>query len=353
MNKVVHDGIYFVGNFGFSSSTLDGQTVKTRSLYDLFCNKTNQTIPFYDTESFNHNKFSILKAILEMCRSKIVVYLPAYKNLKYFFPFLYVCSVLFNFKIQLFAVGGWFENFIIKHSWTSSKLKKINIIYFQTHEMVETMTNKFGYKNVVWIPNFRVSKPNRKIPITKAKNENILKIVYMSRICVKKGIDVIFEFLRINKFNKNEENIIVDFYGLIHDEDKEYFESQIKQHKNASYKGILQQHEINSTLQKYDILLLPTKYYTEGFPGAILDAYNAGLPVIVTKWRYANEFVKNGHTGFVIPFDNCINDLIQKIELIQNSKTILASMSSNALEFSLRFTPENAWNIIKKNFYGP
>lgn len=39
-------------------------------------------------------------------------------------------------------------------------------------------------------------------------------------------------------------------------------------------------------------MLLPTHYYTEGLPGSVLDAYMSGIPIIVSRWKHASEFVK-------------------------------------------------------------
>lgn len=54
----------------------------------------------------------------------------------------------------------------------------------------------------------------------------------------------------------------------------------------------------------YDLLLLPIRYYTEGVPGTLLDAYAARVPVVVTNWKHAKEVVIDGTSGIIIDFDN-------------------------------------------------
>ena len=76
--------------------------------------------------------------------------------------------------------------------------------------------------------------------------------------------------------------------------------------------AFLSQEIISRTLVNYDLMLFPTRYYTEGLPGTIIDAYIANLPVIATEWKHAREFIKDGETGFIVRFDNCQKNLTQE-----------------------------------------
>lgn len=347
MNMFHKRDVFFIGNFGFTSSQLDGQTIKTRSIYELYCKKLGISFRYFDTDGMKKNKFLIFLALYRIVMCKYIVYMPAYKNLSYFFPIVYLMSVLLRFKIQLFTVGGWFENFITTHKVISKMLMKIHVIYFQTNKLTERMEVNYGFKNLAWIPNFR-KEPIKTSDARLVDDTEILKIVFMSRINKKKGIGVIFEFMQFINNTNQYRNFIIDFYGPIYDPDKACFFSNIKRYSNASYKGIISPDSINRTLRSYDVLVLPTKYYTEGFPGAILDAYNAGIPVIVSKWRYAEEFVNDNKTGFIIPFSNNVISLVEKIQYLISNPKRLKEMKSNAYDFSHKFTPEKAWQIIQK-----
>ena len=57
-------------------------------------------------------------------------------------------------------------------------------------------------------------------------------------------------------------------------------------------------------LKNYFLLAFPTKFYTEGIPGTILDAYAAGVPVIASKWESFFDVIEEGKTGIGYEFDN-------------------------------------------------
>ena len=65
------------------------------------------------------------------------------------------------------------------------------------------------------------------------------------------------------------------------------------------YCGELAPEEVSPTLANYDVLLLPTYYGGEGYPGVILEAFAAGLPVIATRWQAIPEIV-GGENGILV-----------------------------------------------------
>lgn len=68
----------------------------------------------------------------------------------------------------------------------------------------------------------------------------------------------------------------------------------------AVYGGVLSGHQVVQTLRLYDVMLFPTYYEGEGFPGSLIDAFQAGLPVIATDWAYNDEIIHAGIDGFLV-----------------------------------------------------
>ncbi len=116
---------------------------------------------------------------------------------------------------------------------------------------------KEGINNIVWLPNSR--KPLIKdFPNKEFAN----KFVFISRVIPQKGIN---EIIKAAEFLPND--YIIDIYGPI---DDRHYSKDVFLNGKASYKGLLKPEEVVSTLLKYDVLLLPSYFDGEGYPGIII-----------------------------------------------------------------------------------
>ena len=149
--------------------------------------------------------------------------------------------------------------------------------------------------------------------------------------------------------NNLQDSISIDFYGPKQDNEGDiaYFDSNIKKYDFMRYLGPLEPSDIYSTLENYDAMLLPTHFYTEGLPGSILDAYIAGIPVIVTKWKHANEFVDDGKSGIIIPFEDDGSSLYNAVIKLYKDSSLLNQMKKQANEKWHEFSSEKAWELLQ------
>lgn len=220
------------------------------------------------------------------------------------------------------------------------KLKNIKAILLENQLSVKELSSKFGFSNLAVIPNFR--DVARKPVIHESHGS--LKLVFMARINKMKGLDTIAQVAqRLNN------NITIDFYGPIHDADEYYFRSElIDRYSFINYRGVLLPEQIYPTLSKYDVMLFPTHYFTEGFPGSIMDAYRSAIPVIATNWKHAQEFIINEESGFIVSFEDPVDEMIAIIEKLTNNRELLYYMKDRAYQESLKYTPDAAWEVLKK-----
>ena len=346
MSVLKNDYIFVFGYFGLVTDQIDGQTVKTRMVHRLFEENLGSKINFFDTEMLKFNKLSLLKALLHLTKVKYVIYLPAQNNLKRFFPILFFLSGIFNFQIHYFVIGGWLPQFVMINKKIGRKLRKIAGIYVETRKLEGILSNNFSFSNVKWFPNFRFKYKGKAL---KKNDSEKLKVVYLSRITKKKGIDTVFWFLDSLNNESKKQRLQIDFYGPIDKIDKNYFEEQSKRHKLVTtYKGIVDPDSVQKILSNYDILLFPTIYEGEGCPGIIIDACFAGLPVLASDWKYNSEFVIDRETGFLFKIDDKMKFRTILLELIEN-KNSLKEMGLKAKKFSEKFESSTAWQIIKSN----
>ena len=317
--------ILVLGYLGLHTNQLDGQTVKTRDLYRLACESFPQ-VDVYDTEDFKYNKFSIVKMLWNVITSKTVLYLPAQNNLKLIFPLIFIISKLFRTRIHYFVVGGWLCEFLENLPIHRFMLKHISGIHTETSKLKNELEANYAFSNVDIFPNFRFFDF-----VPEYSESDKLRLVFMARINKMKGLDWIFNLAGYLSDNNLAEKVSVTFYGPINEDDKEYFFDGVKKYDFVEYKGVLQPDEIHKTLNEYDVMLLPTHYYTEGLPGSVMDAYISGLPVIVTDWKHAREFVDDGKSGYIIPFERGEQALIDRVIVLFENRDLLKELRQGVL----------------------
>lgn len=332
--------ILVFGYFGYKTNQLDGQTVKTRAVYDLIKERMpDSTVNFADSQEFRHSPLSILRFLIDLMRCDILIWLPAHNNLRFLFPPLWYASKLFRFRIIYVVVGGWLSTLLKTLPFHRRKLGQLKAILVENQTTVAELAGSYSYINVNVFPNFRAEAPE---PIVR-QTDGKLRLVFMARINMLKGLDTI-----VSLCETMPQGVSIDFYGPMNPEDEPFFRNElIDKYPFVAYHGTLQPAEIHTTLQRYDAMILPTRYFTEGFPGSILDAYRASLPVIVTEWKHAREFVSDGVTGFIADFNNPIPQLQLAIRTLLDNPATLLSMKKAALGESRKYTPDSAWEILR------
>lgn len=341
--------ILVLGYFGYLNDQLDGQTIKTRNIYQLLKSKENTNnikVSFFDTQSFKTSKSKFLSMILQICKHDTLVYIGAHNSLKYLFPIIYLFCKPLSIKIHFVVVGGWLADYLKTKPLHTRLLGKIGSVFPQTYDLSNRLREEYGFKNVYQLQNFRIL-PQILLSETHDKNiKKVVKLVFLARVNPMKGIDTLLYLMKTLQI-RNYLSVSLDIYGPITNDYKEEFEAEVAKVPNIRYKGIIGQEEVFRTLPSYDLMLFPTKYFTEGFPGTILDAYNAGVPVIATKWKYANEFIKNGVSGIITEFGDD-EDFVKNVISLLDDPRKCNDMRKGAKEEAMRYSPEAAWAILKE-----
>jgi len=337
--------ILVLGFFGYLTNQIDGQTIKTRDVYSLLKTKCTEEIVYFDTQSFKTSKLNLLKMLLMVLKADNIFYLPAHNNLKYLFPIIYLLSKISNTKLNYLVVGGWLFEFLKNKPLHRYILKNIEGIYTETDNLYMNL-QKYNLNNLNKLHNFRIVDFPNIHDIDKSKKE--IRLVFMARVHPLKGTDLLFEIeKRLNDMGMH--HVSIDIYGPIF---KDYEEDFLRKIENSSVKycGVVDPSNVYLTLQDYDLMLFPTKYYTEGFPGTILDAYISLIPVVASNWLNAKKFIDDKKTGYIIDFNNDELFIEKVIDLVKNPNYIY-SLKDNIKDKRNDYSCEKAWEILEKTIH--
>lgn len=213
-------------------------------------------------------------------------------------PVVWLVCKVFRRKSMLRRFAGRFDwqfeqltpvlRWIIGHT-----VLDMDVILLETKHLVAYF-RRITPKPVVWFSNSRPLPSDLDSVAPRPSGEGARKFVFVGHVKPSKGIREIIEASQ-----HIEEDIQIDVYGPLHDGVTENeFSGQ-----RVVYRGMLPPEEVIETLGQYDVLLLPTYHHGEGYPGAILEGYCAGIPVITTDWNAIPEIVDQDSGILVKPGD--------------------------------------------------
>ena len=191
--------------------------------------------------------------------------------------------------IALRVFGGDFAETYSRYSrplrwWADITYMRCARVYVQTRQTLKRFP---GYTNIHWFANTRDLSGSHVEP-----RRRVRKLLFVSQLRMEKGLR---ETLEACRFLPHDCHLTV--YGpAMPNTDFSLFE----RHHRASYKGVLSPTEMPAVLADHDVLLLPTYFSSEGYPGVILEAMQCGRPVISTRWRSIPEVVEHEHSGLLV-----------------------------------------------------
>ena len=235
--------------------------------------------------------FVFVKVLLSVLKTDVIFLNSSRGGTKFLAPILYLFAKIFRKKFVFRPFGGnikdYVSDFNVFHQWIFRKTTlKADLFFLQTHALMDHFSQHNA--NVRHLPTSR-NEPDLKY--LRGSQSFQKRFVYLGFINQFKGIDLLLEAAK-----QLGDEVTIHLYGPIKEAS---FQEKFLKQKNI-YQGVLKKEEVLSTLQNYDVLVLPTFYEGEGYPGAIIEAYSLGLPVISTRWKSIPEIVIHKETGFLI-----------------------------------------------------
>ncbi len=173
-------------------------------------------------------------------------------------------------------------------------LRRADGILAQTRQLQERL-RQLGCRNVYYLPGYR--SPCRCARPSVGKEPGV-RLIFLAQITREKGAMTLLEALRLLP---PELGACGDFYGPIFAEDRDEFLWRLRDTPGARYCGVVEFAQSVSLIAGYDALVLPTYFDGEGHPGVIIEAMQAGVPVISTWHRAIPELITDGDNGFLVP----------------------------------------------------
>lgn len=332
--------VAIIGHFGGKEGFLDGQTVKTRTLYDELNKKTNWDIQRVDTYWKSTRPIKLLfQTLFALITRKDVIVLLSGNGMKAFFPFLYWFTRHFQVRVFHDVIGGNLDQYITNNPKFRKYLNSFVVNWVETNSLSERLKT-CGINNCVVIPNFKrlCILPSEKI---KTSFSEPYKFCTFSRVMKEKGIEsAISAIERINRHNKRTV-CLLDIYGVIDQGYGERFRKVINDSSQAiKYCGSVPYQKSVETISEYFGLLFPTYWKGEGFPGTIIDAFSAGIPVIASDWAYNSELVVNGINGMVYSMESGENLDRAIMQLIDIPPKELKTIRENCIRSAEKYQPD-------------
>lgn len=165
------------------------------------------------------------------------------------------------------------------------------------------------------------------------KDNKNLVIVMLGRLLRQKGI---FEFIEVaHRIRQHWPEVRFLWAG---EEDPVHPDSiraeWLHGQKEIEYLGRLS--DVVSLLNDADLLLFPSSY-REGVPRVVLEASATGLPTVGFDVPGVREAVRDGQTGYLVPFKD-VDALIERVTSLMKDKTLRLQMGNSARE------------MVEKNF---
>jgi glycosyltransferase involved in cell wall biosynthesis len=206
-------------------------------------------------------------------------------------------------KIHYFTIGGNLSESLENLNFSKLVILNLKSVIVEGDTIANKLLQHEIEKNVKVLPNFKI-----KVGIKYNERLRKLKFFYLGTITKSKGI---FELMEVfEKISSVTSEVELHFYGPLDldQEDQELFQTKLKDNLNIQYKGYLKilNNEIVAyeILSQYCVMVFPSYYPGEGFPGVFLDAFNVGMPIIASDWNMHAEVINDGYNGKIVETKN-------------------------------------------------
>ncbi len=327
--------IGIIGHFGGPNPPVDGQTVKTQTLCrglieagvaDLYVVDT-----WYNRESRRRLIRDTVCCLRECDR---IVLLVSSNGLRLYLPLLFLAHRVLGTRLFFDAIGENVKDLLASQPSWARMLDCFERVWVETEGCARAVRGCL-HTEVEVIPNFKslenVSAPQGEGPVR--------RFCTFSRVMPEKGVTEAVRAVAAARELYPSADLTLNIWGPVEPSYSLEFENLVRSNEDfVSYCGIVPPGESVGVLAGQDVLLFPTRWASEGFPGTIVDAFSAGLPVVASDWNSNGEVVEHLETGLVYPAPG-IPSLVDAVRWCVENPGDVRRMALNCVARARDYTP--------------
>ena len=273
--------------------SIGGATMLFKNLID-YCTQAGHKYTLLTSNRFNFRLHAIPDILRMYCVGffkflfcNIAMVNVSGRGISWVAPYFILLGKIFNKKIVIRVFGGNLADTFDAAKGTKRKvlewtIRNASILFVETKVSVDYFQ---AYNPATkWLPNVR-----EPIVAYTQKSSFSKRFIFLGQIKKSKGID---ELLAARK--RLGEDYTLHLYGPVLEDEYAALDA------SSGYEGVLRKEQVADTLGQYDVLVLPTFWAGEGYPGVIIEGYAMRLPCITTRWNAIPEIVEEGKTGLLI-----------------------------------------------------
>lgn len=339
--------IGIVGRIDLSGNLCDGQTVKTRTVYRMLCERYGEErVVSVDTLNYRREPIRVLAEFAAcLLLAEDIVVLLSRSGRRFLFPALFVSTKVLHRRIYHNLIGSGLPRDVRQRPALRRYLNSFARNWVESPSIVQEL-EKLGVDGVEYLPNFKqiVSADlgesyHRTSPV---------RFCTFSRVNNAKGVGTAVRAIsEINSRNRGP-SLTLDIYGPIDEDYRQEFVSLTRDVDCVAYKGVVSPEDGVGVLKAYAALLFPTEHPQEGMPGSIIDALYAGLPVLSARWPYYSDMLTDGKTGYSYPQGDPSGLERTIVEFLKASDAEIYAIRRECLRRSERYSAPVAFGTMVK-----
>ena len=293
------ENIAIIGRLAKGTELLDGQTVKTKILYEELCRRfPGSDVICVDTFQYRKHMLSLTWQLFgAFIRCKHIFVLLSRNGRTFLFPLLTGLNRLFHRRLYHDVIGGALPSEAKARPALCKQLRRFEVNWVELPQM-KTDLEALGIHNAEVLPNFKRLDILPPEALT-CPNQPPFFFTMFSRVTKEKGVTAAIEAVNAVNEDCGIRKALLRIYGPVEPAYQEEFQELLSRYGHCvQYMGCIAQEESVKALRDSYMLLFPSVYPGEGMPGTMIDAYSAGLPIIATDWHFNAQLVHHEVTGY-------------------------------------------------------